>query len=94
MVQDVVQVLPRYRTQWELEITWKPVYLGGLTKAAGNTHLENMMGCPNKASYSFMDMERRTAKYFNIPFRMKADSFRLIGVIGSLQAQRWLTDPW
>ena len=27
----------RYRARWQLEITWKPVYLAGLTQAAGNT---------------------------------------------------------
>ena len=66
-----------------------------------------MAECPNKASYNFRDLETRTAKYnpnvsinrinvflfrfFNIPFRMKEDPFNLIGVIGSLQQQRFIT---
>ena len=50
-----------------------------------------MAECPNKAAYQFMDLEKRTAKYFNIPFNMKQDPFNLIGVIGSLQQQRFIT---
>ena len=50
-----------------------------------------MAECPNKASYQFMDLEKRTAKFFNIPFKMKQDPFNLIGVIGSLQQQRFIT---
>merc|ERR1711971_1208097 len=38
-----------------------------------------------------MDLDTRTAKYFNIPLSMKDDPFRLIGVIGSIQAQRFVT---
>ena len=50
-----------------------------------------MAECPNKASYQFMDLEKRTAQFFNIPFKMKQDPFNLIGVIGSLQQQRFIT---
>ena len=42
------EVLCRYRARWDLSITWKPVYLAGLTKAAGNRHLDNMASCPSK----------------------------------------------
>jgi len=38
-----------------------------------------------------MDLETRTARFFNIPFKMKEDPFNLIGVIGSLQQQRFVT---
>jgi len=85
------EVLCRYRTRWDLDINWKPVFLAGLTKGAGNKHLDNMANCPAKAAYGFMDLDTRTAKYFNIPLKMKDDPFRLIGVIGSIQAQRFVT---
>merc|ERR1712130_587383 len=85
------EVLCRYKTRWELDIRWKPVFLAGLTKGAGNKHLDNMANCPAKAAYGFMDLDTRTAKYFNIPLRMKEDPSRLIGVIGSIQAQRFVT---
>ena len=58
---------------------------------AGNPYLASMAECPNKAAYSFMDLENRTAKFYNIPFKMKQDPFNLIGVIGSLQQQRFIT---
>ena len=31
------------------------------------------------------------ARFFNIPFKMRADPFNMIGVIGSLQQQRFIT---
>ena len=30
-------------------------------------------------------------RFFNIPFKMKADPINLIGVVGSLQQQRFIT---
>ena len=30
-------------------------------------------------------------RFFNIPFKMRADPFNMIGVIGSLQQQRFIT---
>merc|ERR1711936_1203672 len=85
------EVLLRYQKRWNLDIHYKPVFLGGLVTAAGNPYLNSMAECPNKASYQFMDLETRTAKFFNIPFKMKADPFHLIGVVGSLQQQRFIT---
>ena len=38
-----------------------------------------------------MDLDTRTAEFFNIPFKMRADPFRMIGVIGSLKQQRFIT---
>ena len=46
---------------------------------SGNQYLSTMAECPNKAAYQFMDLEQRTAKFFNIPFKMRADPFNLIG---------------
>jgi glutathione S-transferase kappa 1 len=85
------EVLCRYRARWDLTVAWRPVYLSGLTSAAGNRHLDNMANCPSKAAYGWMDVQTRTADFFNIPLRMKEDPFRLIGVVGSLQAQRFVT---
>lgn len=50
-----------------------------------------MAECPNKAAYQFMDLDTRTAAFFNIPFKMREDPFRMIGVIGSLKQQRFIT---
>jgi len=82
------EVLCRYRDRWDLTITWKPVFMGGLVKAAENNYLEQ---ATNKMSYNFMDVETRTANFFGIPLKMKADPVRLIAMVGSLQAQRFVT---
>jgi len=39
----------------------------------------------------FMDLEKRNAKFYNIPFKMKKDPLKLVGKIGSLQQQRFVT---
>jgi len=38
-----------------------------------------------------MDLEKRNAKFYNIPFKMKKDPLKLVGKIGSLQQQRFVT---
>jgi len=85
------EVLIRYRNIWNIDINYKPIFMGGLTTASGNQYLSTMAECPNKAAYQFMDLEKRTAKFFNIPFKMSSDPFNRIGVIGSLQQQRFIT---
>lgn len=85
------EVLVRYRQRWDLDINYKPVFLGGLTHGASNPYLNSIAECPNKGAYNFMDLEKRTARFFNIPFKMKEDPISLIGVIGSLQQQRFIT---
>ncbi|XP_023344334.1 glutathione S-transferase kappa 1 [Eurytemora carolleeae] len=85
------EVISRYKSRWNLDITWKPVFMGGLTVAAGNSYIESMTGCPNKASYTFKDLETRTGRYFEIPLKMKSDPISHIGIIGSLSQQRFVT---
>jgi len=85
------EVLVRYRDIWNIDINYKPIFMGGLTTSAGNQYLSTMAECPNKAAYQFMDLEQRTAKFFRIPFKMRANPFNLIGVVGSLQQQRFIT---
>jgi len=85
------EVLCRYRDRWNLEVTWKPVFMGGLMNSSGNPYLNTMMSCPNRSRYGFMDLARRTGPYFDIPFKMKEDPIKLIGVIGSLNQQRFIT---
>jgi len=85
------EVICRYRDRWNLQVNWKPIFLGGLVNSVGNPYLNAMMSCPNKSRYGFMDLERRTASFFDIPFKMKEDPFTLIGVVGSLNQQRFIT---
>jgi len=85
------EVLGRYRDRWNLDICWKPVFMGGLVTAAGNQYLETMGGCPNKGKYMYEDLEHRTARYFDIPLKVKEDPITHIGIIGSLAQQRYIT---
>eukprot|EP00092_Neocalanus_flemingeri_P034662 GFUD01037709.1.p1 GENE.GFUD01037709.1~~GFUD01037709.1.p1 ORF type:complete len:260 (+),score=75.68 GFUD01037709.1:62-841(+) len=85
------EVLTRYQKRWELDIHYKPVFLGALALAAGNKNMASNPACPNKAAYHLKDLETRTANFFDIPFKMKADPFRLIFTVGSIQQQRFTT---
>ncbi len=52
--------------QNQIDIEWKPMLLGGIFKATGNS---SPMMVPAKARYSMMDL-KRWAKYWNIPVKM------------------------
>ena len=47
-----------------------------------------MAGCLCAANINIIVL---LARFFNIPFKMRADPFNMIGVIGSLQQQRFIT---
>ena len=53
-------------TQHQAEIIWKPMLLGGVFKATGNS---SPMAVPAKARYSMVDLQR-WAKLWNIPVQM------------------------
>ena len=53
-------------TQHQAEIIWKPMLLGGVFKATGNS---SPMAVPAKARYSIVDLQR-WAKLWNIPVQM------------------------
>ena len=53
-------------TQHQAEIIWKPMLLGGVFKATGNS---SPMAVPAKARYSRVDLQR-WAKLWNIPIQM------------------------
>lgn len=85
------EILCRYKLKWDMDITWKPVFMGGLTVAAGNDYLSAVSACPNKAQYMFKDLESRTARFYDIPLKLKEDPISHIAVIGSLSQQRFVT---
>jgi len=85
------EVLCRYKNRWDMDIVWKPVFMGALVTSAGNPFVESLAGCPNKAQYMFKDLDSRVGKFFEIPLKTKEDPITHIGIIGSLAQQRFVT---
>jgi len=75
------EVLLRYEQEWNLDITLKPVFLGGVMQATGNKPPATL---PAKATYGMADLSR-SSKYFQIPI-----SFPSVFPTNTLSAQRFL----
>lgn len=57
--------LPKIVARQNAEIIWRPILLGGILKATGNSSPANV---PAKRAYSFKDLHRWSARY-GIPFQ-------------------------
>lgn len=68
--------------QYQAEVIWKPILLGGVFKATGNS---SPMAVPAKARYSMLDLQR-WAKLWQIPVQMNPHF-----PINTLQLMRLLT---
>ena len=80
--------------QYQAEIIWKPMLLGGVFKATGNN---SPMAVPAKARYSMIDMGR-WSKLWNIPIQMNPyfpintlNLMRVITAVQLYQAEKFLT---
>jgi len=79
--------------QYQAEIIWKPMLLGGVFKATGNS---SPMTVPAKARYSIIDMGR-WSKLWNIPVQMNPsfpintlNLMRIITAVQLYQPERFL----
>ena len=71
--------------QYQAEIIWKPMLLGGVFKATGNN---SPMAVPAKAAYSMIDLGRWSI-YWNIPVQMNPffpiNTLNLMRIITAVQ---------
>ena len=72
--------------RYEREVAWKPILLGPVFKASGNTPLVSQ---PLKGNYSKHDFVR-SARYFKAPFGLP-DPFP-IATVAAARAFYWLYD--
>ncbi|KAL6488914.1 hypothetical protein MHYP_G00026550 [Metynnis hypsauchen] len=81
------EVLCRYRNVWNIDLRFRPAYLGGVMHLSGNKPPATV---PNKALYMATDLVRQ-AQYCNIPLRSPANPFEAMFEKGSLNAMRFVT---
>ncbi|XP_036444656.1 glutathione S-transferase kappa 1 isoform X2 [Colossoma macropomum] len=86
-LQLIPEVLCRYRNVWNIDLRFRPAYLGGVIHLSGNKPPATV---PNKALYMTSDLER-LARYCSVPVCFPANPFEAMFEKGSLNAMRFLT---
>ncbi|KAI1242154.1 Glutathione S-transferase kappa 1, partial [Lamprotornis superbus] len=79
--------LCRYRNIWNIDLRFRPAFLGGIMQQTGNKPPAML---PKRGEYLLKDM-KRMAKYYQVPLRMSADAFQQIMGTSSLTAMRFIT---
>ncbi|NXL62287.1 GSTK1 transferase, partial [Chordeiles acutipennis] len=81
------EVLCRYQHIWNIDLRFRPAFLGGIMQATGNKPPAML---PKRGEYVLKDV-KRMAKYYQVPIQMsKADFQRVLGT-GTLGAMRFIT---
>ncbi|XP_032233748.1 glutathione S-transferase kappa 1 [Nematostella vectensis] len=81
------EVLCRYRPKWNLDLKFRPCFLGGIMSSSGNRPPGLV---PNKAKYMVKDIERQR-EYYGIPIAQPSNPVEVMFEKGSLSAMRLLT---
>ncbi|KAJ6658316.1 hypothetical protein lerEdw1_020588 [Lerista edwardsae] len=81
------ECLCRYRHVWNIELRFRPVFLGGIMHGTGNKPPATV---PKKGEYMTKDM-MRMAKYYQVPLRIPKDFFDTVIRKGSLSPMRFVT---
>ncbi|XP_032415392.1 glutathione S-transferase kappa 1 [Xiphophorus hellerii] len=81
------EVICRYRNVWNIELKFRPAFLGGIMHGAGNKPPGLV---PNKFSYMTKDLHR-ASKYFDVPLHPPTDPFEVMFKKGTLSAMRFVT---
>ncbi|NXT37452.1 GSTK1 transferase, partial [Pelecanoides urinatrix] len=80
------EVLCRYQHIWNIDLRFRPAFLGGIMQATGNKPPAML---PKRGEYMLKDM-KRMAKYYQVPLQISDDFQRLLGT-PSLAAMRFIT---
>ncbi|XP_035169574.1 glutathione S-transferase kappa 1 [Oxyura jamaicensis] len=81
------EVLCRYQHIWNIDLRFRPAFLGGIMQATGNKPPAML---PKRAEYMLKDIERM-GKYYQVPVTISADDFQRIFGKSSLGAMRFIT---
>ncbi|NXE56199.1 GSTK1 transferase, partial [Casuarius casuarius] len=81
------EVLCRYQHIWNIDLRFRPAFLGGIMQATGNKPPAML---PKRAEYLLKDI-KRMGKYYQVPVQISADDFQRILSKGSLGAMRFIT---
>lgn len=81
------EVLCRYRNVWNIDLKFKPAYLGGVMHGSDN---QPPAMVPNKFHYMTKDLER-VSGYFGIPLYPPSDVFEAMFEKGTLNTMRFVT---
>uniref|UniRef100_A0A914X3R4 Glutathione S-transferase kappa n=1 Tax=Plectus sambesii TaxID=2011161 RepID=A0A914X3R4_9BILA len=82
------EALARYQPVWDVDVRWRPFFMGGLFKDTGNKGI--MLQAAAKKQFFFTDLAH-LAKYYGIPLIQPKDADEAMIKHGSLRAQRFLT---
>ncbi|XP_009704066.1 PREDICTED: glutathione S-transferase kappa 1-like, partial [Cariama cristata] len=81
------EVLCRYQRIWNIDLRFRPAFLGGIMQASGNKPPAML---PKRAEYMLKDI-KRMAKYYQVPVQVSEDVFQHIFGTSSLGAMRFIT---
>ncbi|NXU38624.1 GSTK1 transferase, partial [Drymodes brunneopygia] len=81
------EVLCRYRHIWNIELRFRPAFLGGIMQQTGNKPPAML---PKRGEYLLKDM-KRMAKYYQVPLHTSGNDFQRILGTNSLAAMRFIT---
>ncbi|NWW74440.1 GSTK1 transferase, partial [Climacteris rufus] len=81
------EVLCRYQPIWNIDLRFRPAFLGGIMQQTGNKPPAML---PKRGEYMLKDI-KRMAKYYQVPIQISGDDFKRILATSSLAAMRFLT---
>ncbi|KFP86424.1 Glutathione S-transferase kappa 1, partial [Acanthisitta chloris] len=82
-----LQALCRYQHIWNIDLRFRPAFLGGIMQQTGNKPPAML---PKRGEYMLKDM-KRMAKYYQVPLQISGDDFQRIMRTNSLNAMRFIT---